>query len=61
VCSCEMMIASSDSGFSPAISIRQKSSLQLNPASTRTRVFPPVIMVEFPFDPDANTVNRTIL
>jgi hypothetical protein len=56
-----MMIASSVSGFSPANSIRQKSSLQLSPASTRTRVFPPVITVEFPFDPDANTVNRTIL
>jgi hypothetical protein len=56
-----MMIASNNSGFSPASSIRQKSSLQLNPASTRIRVFPPVITVEFPFDPDANTVNRTIL
>jgi hypothetical protein len=41
--------------------IRRKSSRQLSPQSTRIRVRPPVTTVALPLDPDANTVNRTML
>src|SRR3954447_18718362 len=56
-----MMTASRVSGASPASLIRRKSSRQLTPASTRMRVCPPVTTVLFPLDPDASTVNRTML
>jgi hypothetical protein len=41
--------------------IRRKSSRQLSPQSTRIRVRPPVTTVALPLDPDASTVNRTML
>jgi len=41
--------------------IRRKSSRQLSPQSTRIRVRPPVTTVALPLEPDASTVNRTMV
>ena len=60
-CSWVTMIASSVSGSSPASRMRRNNSRQLSPASTKIRVRPPDTTVLLPFDPDANTVKRTIL
>src|SRR3954470_7829990 len=60
MCSWVMMMASSVSGASPASLMRRKSSRQLNPASTKMRVCPPLTTVLLPLEPDASTVNRTI-
>src|SRR5215469_12515211 len=56
-----MIMASMVAGSSSTWRMRRKSSRQLSPASTRIRVLPPVTTVQLPFDPEANTVKRTII
>jgi hypothetical protein len=56
-----MMMASSVSGASSTSFMRRKSSRQLSPQSTKIRVCPPETTALLPFDPDASTVNRTML